>query len=231
MGSLVKSHFSKAHSVSPADVYHVTIMPCIDKRVEASRDEFQDSLTSVRDVDLVLTTSDFLELLQQRDVVLRSFEVAALPTQYTSLESEKVRRCWASSNFQFFETQGPSGGFMEFIFKEAVGRLYGVSLEAVDYHVNKPNYKELQWEVTITFVPKYLFSQVDGKVVLKFVSAYGFRNIQSVIKSLKQGNCDFDYIEFMACPGACTKGGGQILTPESTNEVLSSFRIVVNSSG
>ncbi|KAG2436805.1 hypothetical protein HXX76_006328 [Chlamydomonas incerta] len=39
MGGLVKSLVAAAWGVSPAALYHVTIMPCYDKKLEASRDE------------------------------------------------------------------------------------------------------------------------------------------------------------------------------------------------
>lgn len=39
MGGLVKSLVAAAWGVSPAALYHVTVMPCYDKKLEASRDE------------------------------------------------------------------------------------------------------------------------------------------------------------------------------------------------
>ena len=47
---------------------------------------------------------------------------------------------------------------------------------------------------------------------LRFAKAYGFRNIQSILLSLKRDKCDFDYIEVMACPSGCINGGGQLKT-------------------
>ena len=67
---------------------------------------------------------------------------------------------------------------------------------------------------------------VHGKVVLKFASAYGFRNIQNVIRNLKRGKSQYDYVELMACPGGCLNGGGQIkpvdfkMEPKELLEVL-----------
>ena len=37
MGSLVKDHLAKKFQVSPENVYHLTLMPCFDKKLEASR--------------------------------------------------------------------------------------------------------------------------------------------------------------------------------------------------
>lgn len=45
------------------EIYHVTVMPCYDKKLEAARDDFvfDDNLT---EVDSVLTTGEILDLLK-----------------------------------------------------------------------------------------------------------------------------------------------------------------------
>ena len=52
---------------------------------------------------------------------------------------------------------------------------------------------------------------------MKFAQAYGFRNIQNVMRKIKQGKCDYDYVELMACPSGCTNGGGQVKLKQFTN--------------
>ena len=42
--------------VAAARVRHVTIMPCFDKKLEASREDFTHPDTGVKEVDCVLTT-------------------------------------------------------------------------------------------------------------------------------------------------------------------------------
>ena len=52
MGVLVKRLcFSPA-----ASIHHTAVMPCFDKKLEASRKEFADAETGTRDVDCVLTS-------------------------------------------------------------------------------------------------------------------------------------------------------------------------------
>lgn len=60
----------------PDDVYHVTVMPCYDKKLEASRDDFVfevdrtnsngNGSVSISEVDSVLTTGEVLDLIQVR---------------------------------------------------------------------------------------------------------------------------------------------------------------------
>lgn len=40
MGALIKQLLATAKGWDPARVYHVTVMPCYDKKLEASRDDF-----------------------------------------------------------------------------------------------------------------------------------------------------------------------------------------------
>ena len=56
----------------PYDVYHVTVMPCYDKKLEAVRDDFIFSVDDkeVTEVDSVLTTGEVLDLIQVANAVL-----------------------------------------------------------------------------------------------------------------------------------------------------------------
>ena len=40
MGTVVKRHLAARLKLDPASIYHVAIMPCYDKKLEASRDDF-----------------------------------------------------------------------------------------------------------------------------------------------------------------------------------------------
>lgn len=55
MGSLIKHWFGIKKSV-----YHVTVMPCYDKKLEAAREDFFNQETESRDVDCVITSSKLL---------------------------------------------------------------------------------------------------------------------------------------------------------------------------
>jgi len=64
MGSLVKSYLpaflESGVAATPDQLYHVTVMPCYDKKLEASRRDFYDDIYSTRDVDCVITTGRFI---------------------------------------------------------------------------------------------------------------------------------------------------------------------------
>ncbi len=62
MGSIVKDYLPEmlfmngtfSNQLSPDEIYHLSVMPCFDKKLEASRSDFQDSVTHARDVDCVI---------------------------------------------------------------------------------------------------------------------------------------------------------------------------------
>ena len=40
----------------PDEIYHVSVMPCYDKKLEASREDFYNDIYRTRDVDCVITS-------------------------------------------------------------------------------------------------------------------------------------------------------------------------------
>nr|XP_023472454.1 cytosolic Fe-S cluster assembly factor NARFL isoform X3 [Equus caballus] len=98
MGSLVKDFFAQQQRLTPDKIYHVTVMPCYDKKLEASRPDFFSQEHQTRDVDCVITTAEehlhcgfiageVFKLLQEEGVLLSELE----PTPLDSL-SELPRR-------------------------------------------------------------------------------------------------------------------------------------------
>ena len=45
---------------------------------------------------------------------------------------------------------------------------------------------------------------------MKFAKVYGFRNVQNLVRKMKNRKASYDYVEVMAGPGACLNGGGQL---------------------
>uniref|UniRef100_A0A673MRK9 Nuclear prelamin A recognition factor-like protein n=1 Tax=Sinocyclocheilus rhinocerous TaxID=307959 RepID=A0A673MRK9_9TELE len=80
MGSLVKGYFASQKGVSPQKIYHVTVMPCYDKKLEASRPDFYLSEYETREVDCVITSGEVLKMLEEENVSLRDVEVGHLDT-------------------------------------------------------------------------------------------------------------------------------------------------------
>ncbi|KFV61373.1 Cytosolic Fe-S cluster assembly factor NARFL, partial [Dryobates pubescens] len=188
MGSLVKGHFAAQQHIQPSQVYHVTVMPCYDKKLEASRPDFFSQEHQTRDVDCVITTGEVLKLLEQEGVSLADVDPAPLDTMFSGAAEEELTT----------HSGGGSGGYLEHIYKHAAKELFGIQVDTVQYKALKN--KDFQ-EVTL---------ERDGAVLLQFALAYGFRNIQNLVQKLKRGKAAYHYVEVMACPAGCLNGGGQL---------------------
>lgn len=60
----------------------------------------------------------------------------------------------------------------------------------------------------------------SNQVLLKFAKAYGFRNIQNLVRKLKleeksKTKTGYHFVEVMACPSGCINGGGQLKPTDS----------------
>ncbi|XP_061066024.1 cytosolic iron-sulfur assembly component 3 isoform X2 [Eubalaena glacialis] len=152
MGSLVKDFFSQQQHLTPDKIYHVTVMPCYDKKLEASRPDFFSQEHQTRDVDCVITTGEVFKLLEEEGVSLSELEPAPLDSLNKDLQEVTLER--------------------------------------------------------------------EGRVLLHFAAAYGFRNIQNLVQKLKRGRCPYHYVEVMACPSGCLNGGGQLKAPDMPGKEL-----------
>ncbi|XP_074742093.1 cytosolic iron-sulfur assembly component 3 isoform X1 [Strix uralensis] len=199
MGSLIKGHFAEQQHLTPNQIYHVTVMPCYDKKLEASRPDFFNQEYQTRDVDCVITTGEVLKLLEQEGVSLSDVDPAPLDTTLSGAAEEELTS----------HSGGGSGGYLEHVYKYAAKELFGIQVDTIQYKPLKN--KDFQ-EVTL---------EKEGVVLLQFALAYGFRNIQNLVQKLKRGKSPYHYVEVMACPSGCLNGGGQIkLDSESSKDQL-----------
>ena len=67
----------------------------------------------------------------------------------------------------------------------------------------------------------------EGKVLLKFAVANGFRNIQNIVQKLKRKRCDYDFVEILACPSGCLNGGAQLRSEEVRGPIIPIIPIIL----
>ncbi|CAL6443723.1 unnamed protein product [Bathycoccus prasinos] len=209
------------------EAYHVSVMPCYDKKLEASRREFKtkregdvlgqgkdDDVDSVNETDCVLTTTEVVELLEKKCNIVDEAGVRSLP-------SAKIDSMFAS----WFRTEdmmdveedeqedallppafaATSGAYLEYVFRKAARDLYGVDLRG----------KDLEYKTLTNADMREVELKIEGEVKLKFLLAYGFRNVQNVTRALKREPNKWDFVEMMACPSGCANGGGQVPPQQS----------------
>ncbi|PSC72354.1 cytosolic Fe-S cluster assembly factor narfl [Micractinium conductrix] len=224
-GTLVKQRWCAAAGLPPDGVYHCAVMPCYDKKLEASRGDFDLHGTQVAETDCVLATTELQELLEQKGVDLRSVAPEPLdsllavvpgssgsgsgwPAGASSSGGDAAAQPGAAAAAAGSAGSGPgstapappgSGGYLEHVFRAAAWQLFGQRLPPEPLQTVVGRNTDLR-EVSL---------EVAGTTVLRFAAAYGFRNIQGLMRKIKLRRCEFDYVEIMACPSGCLNGGGQ----------------------
>ena len=116
---------------------------------------------------------------------------------------------------------GSSGGYADFIFTAAAAELYGADITAAagdgesSHASSSSSSSKLPWKVLRNADMQELqLLDPTGRPLLRFAIAYGFRNIQTIVRQIKTGRCHYDYVEVMACPSGCLNGGGQLKAPK-----------------
>lgn len=203
-GALVKGVFAKRVGVDPKDIFVVSIMPCTAKKGEKLR-TFTDGLA---DIDAVITTRELGRLLKENGILLND-----LPDG----ETDSPFGEYSGAGIIF----GATGGVMEAALRTAVSILDP-----------KAKFSKLEFvEVRGLDGVKEATYQIAGQEV-KVAVVNGLANAKIVCEKVKQGTCDYQFVEVMTCPGGCVMGGGQPIRAtfvKHKNEVAASRASVLYS--
>ncbi|KAH8915521.1 iron hydrogenase [Atractiella rhizophila] len=244
MGWMVKEGWlSKKIGVSKENIYHVSIMMCFDKKLEASRADFHtteqaDSLTAasaepVRQVDCVLTTGELEKLMQSR-----SFSLSSFSNTFTANEDDEESSILPSLPSSSGTSSGSylQNALQAFLSTLPPTRIPHLRLE-VAHNRGGGDFED------------YLLFEKD-QIIFKGAKCYGFKNLQNMVRKVSKSSPssdaavplrggrrrarlngsginrvrdsaavkvgeekEYDYIEVMACPSGCVNGGGQIPPP------------------
>ena len=236
-GTLLKSVLSRQLHIHPSQIWHLALMPCFDKKLEASREELtdrwwrspshrNDTEPGIRDVDCVITSRELLRLADTRGIHLTSLPLRPLTqTGRHAFPDQRFERFLYPKPRRRREPQvdaGTSGGYLYHVLKTRQSENPGSSIS-------------IQRGRNVDVVEYTLLSSAR-KPIFKCARYYGFRNIQNLVRKLKpprqsklpgaivrkvsskaSEGVDYAYIEVMACPGGCTNGGGQMRIEDVQN--------------
>ncbi|KAF5306147.1 hypothetical protein FQR65_LT07423 [Abscondita terminalis] len=124
MGSLIKDWVSKMSG--GRSIYHITVMPCYDKKLEAARADFFNENTQSRDVDCVITGIELEQMLQTSNLSLDHIEKAGYSEPWTQsdlVELPILKRHIGSG----------SGGYADHILRNAAKELFSVYFDDIEY--------------------------------------------------------------------------------------------------
>ena len=192
-GAILKSYYAEKERIDPKKMYVVSVMPCIAKKFERSREEMKNN--GLDNVDSVITTRELARMIKQANINFKSLEDS-------EFDSPMGEATGAGAIF------GTTGGVMEAALRTAYETVTGKNLEKIDFEEVRG--KEGVKKATI---------QMGDKAV-KVAVAHGLSNARKVMEEIKNGEADYQFVEIMACPGGCIMGGGQpIVSSKIRNDI------------
>ena len=181
-GAIIKSYYAKKFNIDPEKIYVVSVMPCVAKKYECTREEMEED--GLRNVDAVITTRELARMIKQANIDFVELEE-------TGFDDPMGEATGAAAIF------GTTGGVMEAALRTAADVLEGKDIGEV-------NYEAVRGQEGI----KRATINIAGKDI-RVVVASGLKNARKIMNEIKNGEADYDFVEIMACPGGCVNGGGQ----------------------
>lgn len=185
-GAIIKTYWAEKNGIDPKNIVTVSVMPCVAKKFESSREEME--VAGLRDVDIVISTRELARMIKKSGI------------EFTELPDEKFDAPFeeASGAGVIF---GATGGVMEAALRTVADVVSGQDLQSIDYEAVRgtEGIKEATVEI--------------GDMKVRAAIAHGLGNARKLLESIREGKAEYDFIEIMACPGGCVTGGGQPIVP------------------
>jgi NADH-quinone oxidoreductase subunit G/NADP-reducing hydrogenase subunit HndD len=181
-GAIAKTYYAEKSGIHPKDIVVVSVMPCVAKKYEASRDELSNE--GYANVDIVVTTREIALMMKEAGIDFPHLE----DDEFDSMLGEST-----GAGVIF----GTTGGVIEAATRTAYEWLTGETLEEVEF-TQLRGMKGIR-EATVSV----------GDMDLKIGIAHGLGNARKLLEDIRDGKSHYHAIEIMACPGGCIGGGGQ----------------------
>ncbi len=181
-GAILKTYYAQKHNIDPKKMVVVSVMPCVAKKFESSREEMEAN--GLRDVDIVISTRELARMIKASGI-----KFDKLPDE--AFDQPFVEATGAGVIF------GATGGVMEAALRTVAEILEGKTIDKIDYEMVRGT--EGIKEATLN---------IAGKDI-RIAVAHGLGNARKLLESIRSGEKSYEFIEIMACPGGCVTGGGQ----------------------
>lgn len=197
-GAILKSYYANNKGIDPKDMVVVSVMPCVAKKFEVSRDELE--VDGIRDVDYVLTTRELAAMIKEASIHFEFLDDDTFDSPFSEI----------SGSGAIF---GATGGVMEAALRTVAEILIGRELDAIEFI-------EARGKQGI----KEIFINAAG-TTLKGCVVSGVGNAKEILDKMKEtGEAPYHFIEVMGCPGGCVMGGGQPIYNSTVREHVDVFK-------
>jgi len=182
LGGLIKTYFVEKEGIDPKNIIVVSVMPCVAKKYEISREEMK--VDGLKPVDFVLTTRELARLFYNHKIDFKNLKPEQPDDPLGIATGAGV-------------IYGASGGVMESALRTAYYKITGKELENIEFESVRGMEGIKKAEVDI------------GGQKVRVAAVNGIANAQKILRELQLDSSTYDYVEVMACPGGCIGGGGQ----------------------
>ena len=107
-GAVIKSYYAKVNDIDPSKIFVVSVMPCVAKKYERTRDDMQGA--GYDDVDAVITTRELARMIKRANIEFTELEDS-------TFDDPMGEATGAAAIF------GVTGGVMEAALRTAVEKL------------------------------------------------------------------------------------------------------------
>ena len=183
VGAIFRDKYAEKDAQDGRTTYHIAIMPCTAKKMEARREEFRDAY-GVPYVDLVLTTQEVVQMMKESGIRFQMLEK----------ESPDLPYGMGSGAAEIF---GTSGGVAEAVIRCCTPDKSKNALRTIEHSGLRGTDAVRFAEVTI-----------NGRKVRAAI-VHGLGGSAKLLDQIQSGEVQADLVEVMSCRTGCVGGAGQ----------------------
>ena len=181
--SVLKENYRKKDAEDGRTTFHIAIMPCTAKKMEARREEFRDAY-GVPYVDLVLTTQEVVQMMKESGIRFQMLEK----------ESPDLPYGMGSGAAEIF---GTSGGVAEAVIRCCTPDKSKNALRTIEHS-----------GIRGTDAVRFAEVAINGRKVRAAI-VHGLGSAAKLLDQIRSGEVQADLVEVMSCRTGCVGGAGQ----------------------
>ena len=182
LATVLKDRYREKDARDGRTTYHIAIMPCTAKKMEAGRPEFRRD--GVPNVDLVLTTQEVIRMIKESGIRFQMLEKEAPDLPFGM----------GSGAAEIF---GTSGGVAEAVARYCLKDKSKNALRMLEH-------SGLRGSEPIRFVTLPI-----GEREVHIAIVHGLSNAAKLLDQIENGEVQVDLVEVMSCRTGCVGGAGQ----------------------
>ena len=182
LATVLKDRYREKDAADGRTTYHIAVMPCTAKKMEAGRAEFRRD--GVPNVDLVLTTQEVVKMIKESGIRFQLLEKEAPDLPFGM----------GSGAAEIF---GTSGGVAEAVVRCCLPDKSRNALRMLEH-------SGLRGTEPVRFVTLPI-----GEREVRLAIVHGLGNAAKLLDQIESGEVQVDLVEVMSCRTGCVGGAGQ----------------------